>query len=125
MLLYSGDCFRFCFCSLYRAAIEIIRRIWYFRDNRMGNVCRWSFGDSIYKSMECPRTLGYHDGCNDNWSCILRNDRGVFLLSPWDFHVRTSSGKYAWMRGTAGCNDSFRNRAWTGLWNARCCWNLM
>ena len=77
----------------------IIRRIWYFRDNRMGNVCRWS--------------------------CILRNDRGVFLLSPWDFHVRTSSGKYAWMRGTAGCNDSFRNRAWTGLWNDRCCWNLM
>lgn len=72
----------------------------------MGNVCWWSFGDSIYKSMECPRTLGYHDGCNDNWSCILRNDRGVFMLSPWDFHVRTSSGKYAWMRGTASCNDS-------------------
>ena len=72
----------------------------------MGNVCRWSFGDSIYKSMECSRTLGYHDDCNDNWSCILRNDRGIFLLSPWDFHVRTSSGKYAWMRDqtdTQGC----------------------
>ena len=36
--------------------------------------------------------MGYHDGCNDNWSCILRNDRGVFLLSPWDFHVGPVQG---------------------------------
>ena len=56
----------------------------------MGNAHRGYFSYSIYKSMEYPRTLGYHDGCNDNWSCILRNDRGVFLLSPWDFHVQGS-----------------------------------
>ena len=50
---------------------------------------------------------------------------GTIVAFSCYLHVRTSSGKYAWMRGTAGCNDSFRNRAWTGLWNDRCCWNLM
>jgi hypothetical protein len=91
----------------------------------MGNAHRGYFSYSIYKSMECTGSLGYCHSVDDDWCCILRNNSIIFLLSLWDFHVRTSSGKYAWMRGTAGCNDSFRNRAWTGLWNDRCCWNLM
>lgn len=65
------------------------RRIWYFRDNRMGNVCRWSFGNSIYKSMEYPghwdimtvaMTIGVvFLGTIVAFSCYLH---GISMLGP-------------------------------------------
>ncbi len=87
--LFWGLLSAFAFAVYKRAAKETTRRIWYFRDNRMGNVCRWSFGNSIYKVWSIPghwdimtvaMTIGVvFLGTIVAFSCYLH---GISMLGP-------------------------------------------
>ena len=87
--LFWGIVIRFCFAVYNVQPKKLLDEFGTLETTGWGIVCRWSFGNSIYKSMEYPRTLGYHDGCNDNWSCILRTIvafscylHGISMLGP-------------------------------------------